>query len=172
MHLPLVQYIPRHDAFATWAIHTSAKAVGKIIAAEHGQENETIVPRTDMCLVKTASLSCSDISSSQNQSPFSLSKPPISQSSHPNSDGHGATKVPAFVAWNPPAKDCCIPKRCLGGPERLEGPDPAEYCPRGFVVVNIDTRGADDSDRDIIIMEKQEDKDSHDVIKELAKIEC
>ena len=54
----------------------------------------------------------------------------------------------------------------------MEGPDPAEYCTRGFVVVNIDTRGADDSDRDIIIMEKQEDKDSHDVIKELAKIEC
>ncbi|EUC49872.1 hypothetical protein COCMIDRAFT_83561 [Bipolaris oryzae ATCC 44560] len=131
-------HIPRQDAFATWAIHTSAKAVGKIIAAELGQEYETIDPRADMCLVKTALLSCSgvsvhqaDISSLQNQSHLSPFKPPISPSSHPNSDGNRITKVPVIVAWRPLAKNIrglkscpsfANPKRCLSGLERFEGP--------------------------------------------------
>ncbi|XP_014558559.1 hypothetical protein COCVIDRAFT_94199 [Bipolaris victoriae FI3] len=83
-------HIPRRDAFATWAIHTSAKAVGIMIAAELGQEDDEIDSPTDVSLVKTASLSCSgvsahqaDISSLQNQSRLLLSKPPISPSSHP-----------------------------------------------------------------------------------------
>jgi putative CocE/NonD family hydrolase len=66
---------------------------------------------------------------------------------------------------------CGVPKGCLSGLERFEGPDPAEYCPRGYAVVNVDARGAGDSDGDIVIMGKQEGEDGHDVIEELAKME-
>jgi predicted acyl esterase len=38
-------------------------------------------------------------------------------------------------------RGCGVPKGCLSGLERFEGPDPAEFCPRGFAVVNVDARG-------------------------------
>jgi len=58
----------------------------------------------------------------------------------------------------------------LSGLERFEGPDPAEYCPRGFAVVNVDSRGAGDSEGSIVIMGSQEGEDGHDVIEALAKM--
>jgi hypothetical protein len=66
---------------------------------------------------------------------------------------------------------CGVPKGCLSGLERFEGPDPAEFCPRGFAIVNVDARGAGDSDGSIVIMGKQEGEDGHDVIEALAKME-
>ncbi|KAI4606262.1 hypothetical protein J4E80_010239 [Alternaria sp. BMP 0032] len=96
----------------------------------------------------------------------------------------GSEKVPAIVAWSPFGKKhtgidmmskvkwgCGVPKGCLSGLERFEGPDPAEYVPRGYAVVNVDARGAGDSDGDIVIMGKQEGEDGHDVIEELAKMD-
>ncbi|KAH6209133.1 hypothetical protein HBI15_155430 [Parastagonospora nodorum] len=100
------------------------------------------------------------------------------------SDGNGDVKVPAIVAWSPFGKKfngvsmmnnvkwgCGVPKGCLSGLERFEGPDPAEFCPRGFAVVNVDARGAGDSQGDIVIMGKQEGEDGHDVIEALAKMD-
>jgi predicted acyl esterase len=84
--------------------------------------------------------------------------------------GSNDVKVPAIVAWSPFGKKfngiemmknvkwfalsivevvacanisrgCGVPKGCLSGLERFEGPDPAEFCPRGFAVVNVDARG-------------------------------
>ncbi|RMZ72005.1 X-Pro dipeptidyl-peptidase C-terminal non-catalytic domain-containing [Pyrenophora seminiperda CCB06] len=94
------------------------------------------------------------------------------------------TKVPAIVAWSPFGKKhtgidmmskvkwgCGVPAGCLSGLERFEGPDPAEYCPRGYAVVNVDARGSGDSEGDIVIMGKQEGEDGHDVIEELAKMD-
>lgn len=66
---------------------------------------------------------------------------------------------------------CGVPKGALSGLERFEGPDPAEYCPRGFAVVNVDARGAGDSDGSIVIMGKQEGEDGYDCIEELAKMD-
>ncbi|KAI1517507.1 X-Pro dipeptidyl-peptidase C-terminal non-catalytic domain containing protein [Pyrenophora tritici-repentis] len=90
-------------------------------------------------------------------------------------------KVPAIVAWSPFGKKhagidmmkkvkwgCGVPAGCLSGLERFEGPDPAEYCPRGYAVVNVDARGAGDSDGDIVIMGKQEGEDGHDVIESIS----
>ena len=38
-----------------------------------------------------------------------------------------------------------IPTDNLSGFEKFEGPDPAEWIPRGYAVVNIDSRGSWDS---------------------------
>ncbi|OJJ65150.1 hypothetical protein ASPSYDRAFT_39945 [Aspergillus sydowii CBS 593.65] len=91
--------------------------------------------------------------------------------------------VPAIVCWSPFGKKhnginmmkkvrwgVGVPDGCLSGLERFEGPDPAEYCPRGFAIVNVDARGAGDSDGSIVIMGKQEGEDGHDVIEELARM--
>lgn len=98
----------------------------------------------------------------------------------PSSD---ETKVPAIVCWSPFGKKhngigmmkkipwgVGVPDGCLSGLERFEGPDPAEYCPRGFAVINVDARGAGDSDGSIVIMGSQEGEDGHDVIEALAKM--
>ncbi|RAH84247.1 alpha/beta-hydrolase [Aspergillus japonicus CBS 114.51] len=92
-------------------------------------------------------------------------------------------QVPAIVAWSPFGKKhngismmqkvrwgCGVPAGCLSGLERFEGPDPAEYCPRGFAVVNVDSRGAGDSEGSMVIMGAQEGEDGHDVIEALAKM--
>ncbi|KAG9957826.1 alpha/beta-hydrolase, partial [Aureobasidium melanogenum] len=55
--------------------------------------------------------------------------------------------------------------------KQFEGLDPAEYCPGGFAVFNVDARGAGDSDGSIVIMGKQEGEDGHDVIEDLAKMD-
>lgn len=93
-------------------------------------------------------------------------------------------KVPAIVCWSPFGKKhngigmmkkipwgVGVPQGCLSGLERFEGPDPAEYVPRGFAIVNVDARGAGMSDGSIVIMGTQEGEDGHDVIEELAKME-
>ncbi|KAJ5363867.1 alpha/beta-hydrolase [Penicillium cataractarum] len=93
-------------------------------------------------------------------------------------------KVPAIVAWSPFGKKhnginmmkkvrwgVGVPDGCLSGLERFEGPDPAEYCPKGFAIVNVDARGAGDSDGSIVIMGTQEGEDGHDVIEALAKMD-
>jgi uncharacterized protein len=98
----------------------------------------------------------------------------------PNSDDE---KVPAIVCWSPFGKKhngigmmkkipwgVGVPQGCLSGLERFEGVDPAEYCPRGFAVVNVDARGAGDSEGSIVIMGSQEGEDGHDVIETLAKM--
>ncbi|KAI8651846.1 PepX-C domain-containing protein [Fusarium sp. Ph1] len=94
---------------------------------------------------------------------------------------NSSEKVPAIVCWSPFGKkhngigmmkrlpwNCGIAPGDLSGLERFEGPDPAEYCPRGFAIVNVDARGAGDSDGSIVIMGTQEGEDGHDVIEGLA----
>ncbi|KAI5237090.1 alpha/beta-hydrolase [Aureobasidium subglaciale] len=87
----------------------------------------------------------------------------------------GSEKLPAIVAWSPFGKKHngieMMSKGTLSGLERFEGPDPAEYCPRGFAIVNVDARGAGDPDGSIVIMGKQEGEDGHDVVEELAKMD-
>ncbi|KAJ9618520.1 hypothetical protein H2203_009117 [Taxawa tesnikishii (nom. ined.)] len=113
--------------------------------------------------------------------------------------GSDEESVPAIVAWSPFGKKhsgismmskvstwtssslplliweqvkwgCGVPDGCLSGLERFEGPDPAEYCPRGFAIVNVDSRGAGNSDGSIVIMGTQEGEDGFDVIEALAKM--
>ncbi|KAH8679511.1 Alpha/Beta hydrolase protein [Tricladium varicosporioides] len=95
-----------------------------------------------------------------------------------------ATKpVAAIVAWSPYGKKfngltmlkflpwgLGIPQGVLSGLEKFEGPDPAEFCARGFAVVNIDSRGSGHSEGTIAIMGSQEAEDGYDVIEALAKM--
>lgn len=97
---------------------------------------------------------------------------------------NSSEKVPAIVCWSPFGKKhngigmmkkipwgVGVPQGCLSGLERFEGPDPAEYVPQGFAVVNVDARGAGNSEGSIVIMGSQEGEDGHDVIEELAQMD-
>ncbi|KAH7037023.1 X-Pro dipeptidyl-peptidase C-terminal non-catalytic domain-containing protein [Microdochium trichocladiopsis] len=93
-------------------------------------------------------------------------------------------KVPAIVCWSPFGKqfngilslglmvpwDLGIPKGTLSGLEKFEGPDPAEWVPRGYAIVNIDARGAFDSEGTMVIMGTQEAEDCYDSIEACAKM--
>lgn len=93
-------------------------------------------------------------------------------------------KVPAILAWSPFGKKfnglsmlkmlpwgIGIPDGTMSGLERFEGPDPAEYCPQGYAIVNVDARGAGNSDGSVVIMGTQEAEDGYDVIEEIAKMD-
>lgn len=76
--------------------------------------------------------------------------------------------MPIIIAWSPFGKkynglsflphtpwNIGVPDGTLSGLERFEGPDPAVFVNKGFAVVNVDARGAGQSDGDVAIMGKQ-----------------
>jgi uncharacterized protein len=92
-----------------------------------------------------------------------------------NSD---AKPVPALLAWSPYGKSGTgaqnydsmapfrvgIPLARTSGYEKFEAPDPAEWAERGYAVINIDARGAGQSDGIITYFGQQEAEDIYDVI--------
>ena len=48
-----------------------------------------------------------------------------------------------------------IPKHWTSDLEKFEAPDPAEWCPRGYAIVNVDSRGVFDSEGDISVLGTQ-----------------
>lgn len=98
--------------------------------------------------------------------------------------GDTAALVPAILAWSPFGKkfnglmslDLMVPwslgiaPGTLSGLEKFEGPDPADYVPRGYAVVNIDTRGTGDSDGVMGFLGTQEAEDGYDTIEALARL--
>lgn len=48
-----------------------------------------------------------------------------------------------------------VSKDSLSGLEKFEAPDPAEWCPRGYVIVQPDARGCYHSEGDIFIFGSQ-----------------
>ncbi|KAK3622013.1 hypothetical protein LTR56_022449 [Elasticomyces elasticus] len=93
-------------------------------------------------------------------------------------------KVPAIVCWSPFGKkfngitslklmtpwDLGIPDGTLSGLEKFEAPDPADWVPRGYAIINIDSRGAFDSEDVMSIMGSQEAEDGYDLIEHVAKL--
>ncbi|KAI9352988.1 Alpha/Beta hydrolase protein [Zopfochytrium polystomum] len=93
-------------------------------------------------------------------------------------------KVPAILVWSPYGKTfrsvldiTKIPFTAgvnlskLSGLEKFEGPDPAEWCPRRYAIVNIDPRGIFDSEGDVgssIPGRDETVNDSYDVIDWIA----
>lgn len=59
-----------------------------------------------------------------------------------------------FLPWH-----LGVPDGVLSGLEKFEGPDPAEFIPRGFAIVNVDARGAGDSEGGVAIMGTKEAED-------------
>ncbi|KAL3449884.1 Alpha/Beta hydrolase protein [Aspergillus insuetus] len=93
--------------------------------------------------------------------------------------------VPAILCWSPFGKkfngidslrlmtpwNLGIPDGTLSGLEKFEAPDPAEFVPHGYAIVNVDSRGAFDSEGCMAIMGTQEAQDGYDVIEWLAQQE-
>lgn len=48
-----------------------------------------------------------------------------------------------------------VPRSRLSGLESFEGLDPAEWCQRGYAIVNVDARGVYESEGDMAIHGKQ-----------------
>lgn len=91
--------------------------------------------------------------------------------------------VPAILCWGPFGRkfngvdslrlmtpwNLGVPMGNLSGLEKFEAPDPADFVPRGFAIVNIDSRGAFDSEGVMAIMGTQEAEDGYDSIEWFAK---
>ncbi|KAL3480543.1 Alpha/Beta hydrolase protein [Aspergillus californicus] len=94
-----------------------------------------------------------------------------------------ARSTPAIVCWSPFGKkfngidslrhmtpwNLGIPDGTLSGLEKFEAPDPAEFVPRGYAIINVDSRGAFDSEGHMVIMGTQEAEDGYDVIEWIAQ---
>lgn len=91
-----------------------------------------------------------------------------------------SSKVPAILAWSPYGKSAAdtgsqsydsmgpfrmgIPYEKLSGYEKFEGPNPADWCERGYAIVDPDARGAMDSEGDIYFWGPQEALDIYDTL--------
>ncbi|ETS78903.1 hypothetical protein PFICI_08756 [Pestalotiopsis fici W106-1] len=93
-------------------------------------------------------------------------------------------KVPAVLSWSFYGKkysaldmlpicvwNCCVPRSDLSGLEKFEGLDPQYWCPKGYAIVSVDTRGAGHSDGQICVMGSQDAEDGYDVVEAVAKMD-
>lgn len=93
-------------------------------------------------------------------------------------------KVPAVLSWSFYGKkysaldmlpicvwNCCVPRSDLSGLEKFEGLDPQYWCPKGYAIVSVDTRGAGNSDGQICVMGSQDAEDGYDVVEAVAKMD-
>lgn len=89
------------------------------------------------------------------------------------------TRVPAVICWSPYGKFSIsldnawhrsgVPKDWTSGYETFEGLDPADWCRRGYAVVNVDARGCQFSEGTYFFWGEQEAEDIHDTIDFLSK---
>lgn len=89
------------------------------------------------------------------------------------------TKVPAVICWSPYGKSSIsidiawhrsgVPKDWTSGYETFEGLDPADWCRRGYAVVNVDARGCQFSEGTYFFWGEQEAEDIYDTIEFLSK---
>ncbi|KAH7127928.1 Alpha/Beta hydrolase protein [Dactylonectria estremocensis] len=97
---------------------------------------------------------------------------------------HTNEPVPAIICWSPFGKkfnglmsldlmvpwSLGIPSGTLSGLEKFEAPDPADWVPRGYAIVNVDSRGTGDSEGIMAIIGSQEAEDGYDAIEAVAKM--
>ncbi|KAH9240217.1 hypothetical protein K456DRAFT_1824253 [Colletotrichum gloeosporioides 23] len=95
---------------------------------------------------------------------------------------NSTSKVPALICWSPFGKSfnglaslsymtpwsLGIPAGTLSGLEKFEAPDPADWVPRGYAIINVDSRGAFDSGGVMAIMGMQEAEDGYDTVEAVA----
>lgn len=89
------------------------------------------------------------------------------------------TKVPAVICWSPYGKSSIsidniwhrsgVPKDWTSGYETFEGLDPADWCRRGYAVVNVDARGCQFSEGTYFFWGEQEAEDIYDTINFLSR---
>jgi putative CocE/NonD family hydrolase len=86
-------------------------------------------------------------------------------------------KLPAILNWSPYGKNgssplnlqvipfqACRPQSTRSDYESFEGLDPAEWCKRGYAIINADPRGCFDSEGDIRNMGTHEGQDGADLV--------
>jgi uncharacterized protein len=92
-------------------------------------------------------------------------------------------KVPALLVWSPYGKTgtgvyqyesagpyhCGVPPSKVSGYQKFEGPDPAEWCPRGYAILNVDARGSGLSEGNVHWWGMQEAEDVYDSIEWASK---
>ncbi|KAF4550860.1 Hypothetical protein D9617_15g042110 [Elsinoe fawcettii] len=95
-----------------------------------------------------------------------------------------AGPVPALICWSPFGKkfngiaslklmtpwNLGIAPDRLSGLEKFEAPDPADWIPEGYAIINVDSRGSGHSEGVCAIMGSQEAEDGYDVIEAIAKL--
>ena len=89
------------------------------------------------------------------------------------------TTIPAVICWSPYGKSSIsldmmwhrsgVPKDWTSGYETFEGLDPADWCRRGYAIVNVDARGSQFSDGTYFFWGDQEAEDVYDTIDYLSK---
>ncbi|KAJ5145225.1 hypothetical protein N7448_002617 [Penicillium atrosanguineum] len=89
------------------------------------------------------------------------------------------TQVPVVICWRPYGKSSIsldgiwhrsgVPKDWTSGYETFEGLDPADWCRRGYAIVNVDARGAQFSEGTFFFWGDQEAEDIYDTIDFLSK---
>jgi putative CocE/NonD family hydrolase len=62
-----------------------------------------------------------------------------------------------------------LPKDRTSRYEKFEAPDPAEWCMRGYAIINVDARGAGVSEGDTYFWGQQEAEDIYDTIDWISK---
>jgi putative CocE/NonD family hydrolase len=62
-----------------------------------------------------------------------------------------------------------VPDGTLSGLEKFEAPDPAEFVDHGYAVINVDSRGAFDSEGKMAMVGTQEAQDGYDLIEWVAQ---
>lgn len=92
-------------------------------------------------------------------------------------------KVPALLSWSPFGKqfngkdsislmapwNLGLKDDALSGYEKFEGPDPVDWVPKGYAIINVDARGTGNSEGTLAILGTQEAEDGYDVIEAIAK---
>ncbi|MCL5734162.1 MAG: CocE/NonD family hydrolase [Actinobacteria bacterium] len=90
-------------------------------------------------------------------------------------------QYPGLIAWSPYGKHgvtkyayfprCGVADADLSEGTIFEGPQPGYWCPNGYVVINVDSRGAWNSEGDLTFMTEQEGQDGYDLIEWAAEQE-
>ncbi|KAF2851296.1 alpha/beta-hydrolase [Plenodomus tracheiphilus IPT5] len=90
-------------------------------------------------------------------------------------------RLPALVPWSPYGKTGTgflqtrnfvyigVPRTQTSGLEKFEAPDPADWCARGYAVVQADARGCFNSEGDMHFFGSQEAQDGYDLVEWTAK---
>ena len=64
--------------------------------------------------------------------------------------GNGVDKISGFFRLDLVPGRVGVPQHRLSGLEKFEAPDPADWTARGYAIINPDSRGAFDSEGDLL----------------------
>lgn len=147
------QFNPRTEILPTgWSMKSGSKKLGCDILVEH----DVGITVRDGCKLYVDIYRPND---EQIRSPAIICWSPFGKKFN------GIDSLALMVPWN-----LGIPDNALSGLEKFEAPDPADWVDAGYAVVNVDSRGAFDSEGMMAIMGTQEAEDGYDVIEHVAKL--